>query len=50
MLIKIKSSRLKEEENGKYIEFTIDQLGSSTTEWPEEAIRIILKDSLHSKA
>ena len=43
MLIKIKSSRLKEEENSKYIEFTIDQLGSSTTEWPEEAIRIIFE-------
>jgi len=41
MLIKIKSSRLKEEENSKYIEFTIDQLGSSTNEWPEEAIRVL---------
>lgn len=43
MVIKIKSSRLKEEENTKYIEFTIDQLGSSTTDWPEEAIRVVFE-------
>lgn len=43
MLVKIKSSRLKEEGDSKYIEFTIDQLGSSTNEWPEEAMRIVFE-------
>jgi hypothetical protein len=42
MFVKVKSSRLKEEENNKYIEFTLDQLGLETSEWPPESLRIIL--------
>lgn len=43
MLVKVKSSRLKADNDIKYIEFTIDQLGSSTKEWPEEAVRVIFE-------
>ena len=42
MFIKVKSSRLKEEDNNKFIEFTLDQLGLETSEWPFESLRVVL--------
>ncbi len=40
-MVKIKAIHMKDENNKKYIDFVLDQLGSSSQDWPHEAVRIL---------